>query len=216
MAKLLSLSGETIQKMITALRKLDPTLDISDLATRIATEISLVPDETEDIFHMLLTLYVVRSTQGYSLVEFVDALCSAIESLDQPEFKPIDTDWSRFKKDLADILSLDQSLGLSAKAVEVQQEYQHIFCNARILTDLRPVFKDEVADVPLAAVIVHLLRISYHKGELSEQLYVAMDRKDLEDLQKLIQRALTKQGSLRALADKSGLRCLDIGSHGKK
>ena len=213
LARLLALPEESVRQMIEALRQMEPTLDISNLAPQVAAAASLAPGETEDIFRMLQSLYLVRAARGASIADFVDALCRAAESLNRPELKPKGGDWSQFKQDLKELLSLDQSLGLSAKAVDVRGEHQRVYCDARVLTDLRPVFKDDVAEAPFAGVIVHTLRISYHEGGRLEQLFVAMDRKDLEELEGLVRRALAKEDSLRALAQKAGLRCLDVESH---
>lgn len=215
LARLLALPKEGTKLMIEGLRHMEPTLDISksEFASKVAAAASQAPGETEDIFRMIQSLYLARAARGASIADFVDALCVAAESLNLPELKPKDGDWSQFKQDLTELLSLDQSLGLSAKAVDIQREHQRVYCDARVLTDLRPVFKDDVSEAPLAGVIVHTLRISYHEGRRLEQLFVAMDREDLEELEDLVRRALAKEDSLRVLAQKAGLRCLDVESH---
>lgn len=81
------------------------------------------------------------------------------------------------------------------------------FCVADIVTDLRPVF-DDVEQSPVAVAVVHTLRLAYHKGVGLEELFVGLDAGDLQSLSSVVDRALKKDRSLSAFAEKVGLPLL--------
>jgi hypothetical protein len=57
-------------------------------------------------------------------------------------------------------LALDDTVGTAAKAGPVLTEHERIFEDARILTDVRPIFHPDLSEKPNAAVIVHMLRLT--------------------------------------------------------
>jgi hypothetical protein len=48
-------------------------------------------------------------------------------------------------------------LRVSAKAKLLHTEYEHSFCSARILTDIRPVYDNGVKGPTSSAIIMHTL-----------------------------------------------------------
>lgn len=208
LAELLSLPGETIQKIIDLLGKMDPVLAVSDLASRVASSVGIEAASMQEIFEMLRSMCLVCSGRAITPSEFADALERAAEK--QLQLK--NGDWPRFKGQLAQLLSLDHSLGLSAKAFEVRHEQERLFFEGRVITDVRPVFREDVNEPPFGVVIVHTLRLSYHEGPRLMNTYVALGREDLEQLQEVIQRALSKDHTMRSTVEKAGLRCLDVES----
>lgn len=98
--------------------------------------------------------------------------------------------WKGLQPALARLL---ESPGLVALAKVIQLQYDHtnILTDTHVITDVRPVF-DRDATKPIAAVICHTIRISYHdKGE-HRHLALALDTADLERLVRDAKRALQK------------------------
>jgi hypothetical protein len=100
-----------------------------------------------------------------------------------------------FKRCLNDLLTADV-FSIGAKALALMQEHERTFCQARIITDIRPVFGSEVSKPPRAVVVAHTLRISYHEGDERKDFYVALDSDDIESLRELLDRADAKARSL--------------------
>lgn len=92
------------------------------------------------------------------------------------------------------------TLILAARASEVASEHDKVFHDVRILTDMRPVFGPDPASVEMAA-LVGTMKLEYHLGGKSaiDSVYIALDRGDLEQLQRVIARALKKMDSLAKL-----------------
>ena len=64
------------------------------------------------------------------------------------------------------------------------------------MTDVRPVFGSDTKAPPAAAVLVHMLDLSYQKDGDIKHLYIAMDSMDIDTLRETLDRAETKAESL--------------------
>ncbi|HTA32763.1 MAG TPA: hypothetical protein VK721_05005 [Solirubrobacteraceae bacterium] len=106
----------------------------------------------------------------------------------------------RFASGLERLLSIP-CVRLSAKAWDLTTEYEHVFLTARVLTDVRPVFKGDGGDdeaTPVAAVIVDTLKLDYYgPGGDVRSFHVALDRDDLETLESAIKRGISKTDKMR-------------------
>jgi hypothetical protein len=93
----------------------------------------------------------------------------------------------------------------------LQSDVERAFCDARILTDLRPIFGGEV-DAPKAMIIVHTLKLSYHDAATGkhEELFVAIDDEDIEKLKRILERAERKAKSLVSRLQLAGIKTVDL------
>ncbi len=105
------------------------------------------------------------------------------------------------------LFTLKSSLGIFSKAYRLAREHEHAFCTADIVSDLRPVF-DEVGESPVAATVVHTLRLAYHEGMDYKELFVGLDANDLQQLSGVLERALKKDSSLSTFAENVDLPLL--------
>jgi len=161
---------------------------------------------------------IVKSTAGKSeIADFVE-IVQTLTSLSITRFRvdvPLEEfvhDVSRslpLKKDLRaaldvnlkSLLSID-ALVLSARAFDIQHEYEKVFRSARIVTDLRPVFSAD-GTAAIAAMIVHNFIVSYFQhGEFKEVVF-ALDDADVTALKKILDRAETKTKTLEQLITKA-------------
>ncbi|MDQ6805141.1 MAG: hypothetical protein M3065_09255 [Actinomycetota bacterium] len=193
------------------LREDDRTLLASSLAeapAQLATK--RLADEIERALPAL-------SGQG---AEVIDALLSLIALADEDD--SIVGDLSRdvahsedvelpdeardeFAEQLFDVLRLE-SLTLAAHAYDIVGEHERGFHDARILTDIRPVFGRVATDGAHAAVIVASLKIDFHTtGGPIESCFFALDPSDLVRLRSVVDRALEKTKSLKELISQMGL-----------
>ena len=132
----------------------------------------------------------------FSLSAFID---DVYESLSE---KKSDVNFAALKLRLGELLQ-SAPLILATKASTVQREHASIFVNARIFTDLRPVFSNGPESIQ-AAVVFHNLKLTYVQCNESREFFIAMDDEDLAMLQKTIIRAEAKSKALRAFIEKSG------------
>jgi hypothetical protein len=110
------------------------------------------------------------------------------------------------------LLTVESFNLVDAKAKELQLEAEHTFCDARIVTDLRPVFGSNVSDSPEAMIIVQTLKLGYHDSgsQTHKEMYVALDSDDVAKLVEILRRAEEKAKTLKGKMDLAGIRLIDL------
>lgn len=213
LARLMALPASAQMQLVDAFKAAPPpTLRTSSLAKHVAPSIKeITEDELRGVLQMLTGMYVARIETGLSAEEFADQLCSLakVAKYEDVQLEPADQDWRGFSERLAAILSCDHSLGVMSKALRVTTDHPHIYCKARLRTDLRPVFGPDPADGPHAGAIVHQLCISYHVADDLDDFFVALDSDDIRKLRDILDRALAKEASLKSIWRKTGIPVLD-------
>ena len=175
---------------------------MEDARQRLATEqlasdaVQAVPELGDDAFDALEALL--------SLIALLDEDDSTAEQLanDVAHSQDIDLDESErdeFGHNVAQLLSL-RPLAVAARAYDLMAQHERIFHDARVFTDIRPVFGQSAAEGARAALIVAMLKIDWHPADGStDSAYYALDRSDLLRLREVVDRALDKVGSLENL-----------------
>lgn len=211
--QLLLLSKEQADELLSALRAEAPSLLLGTMARRLARAISLPTEDLTAILMMLASMYLASQASSKPREQFVVASIDAAKQLD--ELGSLEVDWTAAQQRINELLSCDQSLGITAKAVGVTADHERTYHRSRILTDMRPIFGDDVSK-PAAAVIVHTLRVSYLSNRSSENaaFFVAMDSLDLQDLRDQIDRALEKEKATVQSLAAIGLPVLKPGDEG--
>lgn len=207
--KLAGMDAAARARLIKAIQAAKAFLDPDDFIAQVKQEANVDPSSVGSIIWMLVSMYRVADGDPRQFAsEVVDAAREELQ-----ELKKGAEEWAAFTRDLETLLASDQSLGVTAKVLGVRREYGNVFCIARILTDIRPVFGPDPARTPLAAAIVHTLRITHHAGESHEEFYVALDSEDLRKLRDQIDRAVKKEASLKAVIQETPMTYLTSGDH---
>jgi hypothetical protein len=112
-----------------------------------------------------------------------------------------------FKEKLKLLLETD-SIIYSFKSNDLLATNKNSIIFARIVSDIRPVFGENVEDSPKAATIVHNLNIHYSIGEHKrhDDFFVALDSNDLQYLKDVVDRAEKKDKSLKAILKDTTIR----------
>lgn len=146
----------------------------------------------EDLRSMVWTVFQLQTGSdalGMPPHRFAELVVESLEVAD--EDKP-----AGFAQWLGAILEA-RSVVLSAKAMNVFLDHDHTYSEARILTDIRAVWQDDVQSDPEVGVVYHLLKLIYWEGRSTRQMFVAMDSNDLRSLKDSIERAQSKERSLQ-------------------
>lgn len=210
-AALVSLTGEEHERLARAVAQVKPSLYRGIVSDAIATEAGFGRDRARSIIETLISLYTLRSLHpekqpavvAWDLVEAVK-----IQELGAPP----DEDWDTFASRLEKLISFDSTIGMTSKAIDVMTQHQNVYCNSetKIITDIRPVFSGDPEATPPAAVVIHNLKIAFHKpsGDTAAE-FVALDAIDLRQLKALIERAEKKEKSLQSYLGSTEIRYLD-------
>ena len=154
----------------------------------------------KEILEAVFSLYVLKSRKDIGTEQFVDDICDAMERL-TPELRLEREKRSDYAAKLLVLLGAN-SFAIVTKAIDLATEDERTFCQARILTDLRPIFGQKVEDGPQAMVLVHLLKLDFHQqGNARDhgEFYVSLNAAELGELKQVIERAELKARSLSSL-----------------
>jgi hypothetical protein len=205
---LLELSDERIQEVLDAFENAGSRFNFLDLASEVSNQTKVPRRIINGISRLLVMLYRTKERQTIPLGKFLDeqvgpALKRAEKAAAEGEMKKpeeIERRWLRFRGFLMTGLALDHTVGTAAKTGPVMTEHEKVFSDARILTDVRPIFHDDISEKPKAAVIVHMLRLTTRDifGSQKAQ-YFAMDANDIRFMKQLIDRAIKKEDTLKTL-----------------
>jgi hypothetical protein len=215
---LLELPDEQIQGFVNALARAGAKFNTFDLAAYVSSRIGLPRRVAEGILRVLASIYLAREAQGVPLEMFLDeqvrpALKTALAVQEgkagartSPPSEDAEDSWAKFRKFLMATLVLHDSVGIAAKAGPVLTDHERIFVDARVLTDVRPIFHSDLSEKPNAAVLVHMLRITTRDilGNQRAQ-YFALDANDIRFMKHLMDRAIRKEETLNSLLNTSGV-----------
>lgn len=204
LAALLALTSDAMAELLSALGEAPPISDAQELTATISAKTkAIAPDVAPILAKIAISLNYGRALLDYSIPDFAKAICDAMEATGLETLK-LSGERARFESDLIKLLSVE-SLSASIKAQTVLNEYEHVVCNTRLLTDLRPIFGSGKIETPVGMGIVHTLRIRYHEGETMKEFFVAMDSDELEELTGTLERAREKEKSLQSFLERAGI-----------
>ena len=147
-------------------------------------------DSAGDLVDVLLALHGVRRAFG------LDAAAVA-RSVARSEPFAAQSEANDLAARLTSVLSC-WAITLVARAQSLLSEYDRSFLDARILSDIRPVFDQRDDQQVDGAVVVHSLRLRFSEEQAKSAVY-AMTTADLRTLQRQVDRAITKAQRLEEL-----------------
>ena len=199
--------------LLSALASTEATLTAKQLAARVSKRLNgISPSEIFPILNTLCALFYMKDRENVSAETIANAVSeSAIKesAAGNDALSPAQAQLLQSRLKL--LLALDQPLGITAKALDIMTENQNVFCGARILSDIRPIFTNQT-DKASAAVIVHNLQIGFHNSGTGQhqEFYVSLDTEDIETLKRAIVRAEEKTKALKLILEASKLNYLQV------
>jgi hypothetical protein len=207
---LAALTDKSFQDLSSAARRVPgPFVNFDELVSWLAPEVtSIPPTDLRKLVDSLSSLHRLLSRRVSSKTLARDVRQSAVANI--PSF--VDTDGLLFEERLSELVELKAFEVVAVKAKELQTQTEKRFCDARILSDLRPVFGEDVESGPSAMVLTYTLKIGFHNAESAahKDIYIALDEDDIRDLKKILERAEEKAKSLKILMSKSRIKTVDL------
>ncbi len=203
-ARIKQLSPADFEAIVTALERAPTVGGLKELTSAVLQQVpTLKRQEIEHILRTLFSLCIYVADEETPLSENLASLSSAMQTSGRPELALSEEEKIEFEKRLDRLLRIS-AVSKSAKVQRLRLEYPNTFSDARILTDMRPIF-DKPEKRPVGCAIAHILKLSYHEGGDHKEFYIALDTDDLETLKKVLQRAETKAASLKSVLEVAGL-----------
>jgi hypothetical protein len=198
-ADVVTLDDSTFAELLEATKTAKLSFTNEALAANISAKVTSVQaDRVEAIIEILTSLHFIRSGARVSLDQFVDDVLEGAAETDLEE--TIAKSQDKAKQRLIALLG-EKAIGFAAKAREKQRDFERSYCTAEMLTDIRPIFAN--GDSPIAAVLTHTLKISYHQREKLNDLFITLTTDDLEELDDIVQQARIESEQLGAVLDKA-------------
>ena len=193
-----TMEDDTFQSLIEAIKLTSLTSSVKRLSSQVAISENLPLKDIEAIFMGAgsLTGFIEK---GSSTVEIAEGIATISDDNSIIDFSKVNSK-DVFVVRLSTLLETER-LYYAAKASIVMNEYENVFIQARIVTDIRPIFGIKVDELPKSGMIIHNLHIHFRKDEEGDHrdIYFALDSNDLKILQELLSRAQQKENSLNAV-----------------
>jgi len=206
---LFKFSSQQKKTIIEQLNKLEPSFFYSkEDIEKIAKSVKVDQEKMEEFLEFIREVYSTFISMEIPAEEFIDAFRSDILRIED-EIIPEEIDWSEFDSFWEDILNMDDSVGVMAKARGLIIELPRLYLESRILSDIRSIFPKKVDETPKSGIIIHNLRIRYIKNRKSKEFYISLSSDDLRSLKKTIDRAIKKDKNLETTFEERGFTILN-------
>lgn len=211
-AILRGLEDDQVQELVLAIEEERPTRRRAGLYSRVASKVeSIERSELDAMMDTLLSLFALRDELRLPTPEFIRTVSEAMEdsAFDELAF-PDGESRESFEATLIEFLEID-NLEITAKAINLMYEQDHIVHgNPRVLTDMRPIFSSDPAEVSVrGAMVTYALKFEYHEGSRVEELSVALNAEQVDGLIDTLERARSKAENLEQLLRESGIRYVE-------
>ena len=202
-----ALPTASLDAFISALAEAPLMSNPKNMVEHLAKQIpSIPPARLLPMVEMLYTMYQIRELSGVKPSRFLADLMEAISK--HPEFQVKPRELAKIRAMLDRLLNIE-TMHTIAKAARLLRDGERLFCNAKILSDIRPVFGHDPSARPSGAVLTHTLKIGYHEGSGHVEFHVVLDSADLLALAEVVKRAEIKDNTLRDLLKSANLPDLD-------
>ncbi len=184
-------------------QRLDSQVTISRRKIQGVIETVISGEPASAVARFLMSAGVTMRRRSATPNEFVDGITRHLRSLPKEDTRF--AQWDTRRPEIETLLAVP-SVGLAAKAHDISYDFERVFTEARLITSIRPVFKEgEKSDKNdiIGSTVVQTLRLEYasHTGE-PRTLSVALDLNDVESLRKSCVEAQAKAKASVALMEK--------------
>lgn len=196
---------------LSALANDEPlTIDVADVAARFSKSLSTSSETMLAIFGLLMSLNELRWERQQSPESLENDITAAIEEQGKPEWKAMYFEgWKTVAPQTVRLLLPNGFFSLLRKAYDLALNRQSLVGGLQILTDARPLF-DESASSLRAFVLSHALILRVHEGPERRALHITLDAADMERLRGELERATTKEATLRRRASECNIPIIQL------
>jgi hypothetical protein len=205
---LVDLPEKDLEALVGALRVTSPTLLVTDMSAGVAQTTGIAETVVRTILRLLGSLARGRAAAHQSVEVFLPGVRRTLAAGQALTTDELEKHWPRISRHIADALNT-KAISISSKAMSVLVSNERVLCNSRVLSDMRPVFDDDIE--PAGFLILHQLKLAFHDNDdydRTSYIYLALERSDLVRLKDSIDRALKKHSKIEALARKCELPVL--------
>lgn len=192
---IIDLSTESAKDIATFLANSEISSDINELYKGLDNFIksTLKIEKSKSIVSAIASFAPLMDGDNYE--EISESLALSFKDSISPEISV--SDFSSLKGNLKSILKALDNVQLSIKAFKLKTESFNIYTKSKIITDVRIIFNKEIDKKSRKAVLVHNLHLKYNSNSETKNFFISLDLIDLKELQEQIERAISKEETIR-------------------
>lgn len=197
---LASLSNEQFGSLLQSLQSLRKGASPKEVTDRIGESIKDVPNNSKIARSIFSLGSVLNSNEIESVKLFAQEFADFVFDVSKKDFNLELSTESKLKlpQYLQGIIEHSFVIKNSYKAITIITDNHAIFREAKVYSDIRLVFNDDIYDSDRIAVIVNQLKIEYNVNGENNNIFFSLDENDLISLKKSIERALEKNSIIKA------------------
>ena len=191
---ILELGPEVLSAVVERINSIDPApLAPAELQKAIREVIQGNDDAVDSTLRQALSLASLQRRRKLDVDAVLDGIRGGLKSANVPWDGTSIAKWEELEPAFRLLIS-SKKVEVAAKALDLSYDYANLLQTTRIVTDVRPVFDNEVTKID-GAVVSFTLRLSYDNSEGNHSLSIAMNQADINTLREQCDRAL-KKGAL--------------------
>lgn len=210
LVSLIALSDDETNRLFHALAAEPPALWPPVLAKRAAETSGLQAERVVSIVDALISLITTRDRHHLSAEKVATDIAEAASLEHLGGLEPGSAAIPAFAQKLTRLMSLEQPLGTTSRALDVMTQHKNPLRSSRILSDIRSIFSSGDDPQPVASVIVHNLQLATMTDGEYFTFTAALDTQDLRSLAAVVTRAIKKEESLKSTIKRAGLSYIDV------
>ncbi len=184
--------ADKIPQICEAVKHTKDFLNLNSLVLKVTEQTDMETEDTRQLLINLLKFQRLRSNNEHLIDDFFGWLGeSFIEFVKNQGKEELAEKWKTYNSILKEVLDEGSALGILDKAIGILYEHQNVLKDARLLTDLRPVYDREATEI-LRMVVTHQLVLNYSDGSSDKKISLTVDSSDLDILENQCRRAREK------------------------
>ncbi len=209
---LIEMGPEKLEQLAKEGADQELTLDVSELAKKLARAVEFSPDRVERVLYsVLIPLNSLRAAFRMTPDKFVRLVADLIARQNPEWNEKHGGRWGQVSSKVEPLLASNGYFALLSKTIQLLANRPTVACDFKILTELRPVYDDELSATK-AMVVTSTLVVNYYEGGEMTRLHFTVDQADLRALQEQLDRAEKKVQLLEGQAGQLGVPVLVVGS----
>jgi len=165
-------------------------------ATLLAETTGADRESCRAVLRGLINLARLRRAFDLSVGEFLGVIDASVERASDEWKKETLAAWNDCKEVLASALNPSRGLSVFEKASRLGYSYANTLVGTELITDLRPVFDEDAAEIERMSTSF-VLSLEFYEGGQNRSLDLALDLRDIQRLKKQCLRAETKAKTIK-------------------
>jgi hypothetical protein len=203
------LGNITIEKIVKGFSQLKPPpMRPRELRKALADILpDLSPDNIRSVVSQLMSIYALKRQHHLSNKELLDGLLYGFRNAKWTDEQI--ACWRAVEPQLDELFSLGP-IATVVKTLELSFDYENVFYNSKIITDIRPIFNENASKIE-GILVSYILRLYYDSADgNNKNMSIALDQTDVENLLQACERALKKAKTAKEFTQSSGIQGIVI------